>query len=72
MVGVLAQKWITDEKKKRLDEIKKEIKTHEEAIQELYKEADTIWVKPDCPKCIHKNSPCIPTFGDCTGFVEEK
>ena len=56
---------------KTISDIKKEIKMHEDAIQKLYEEADKIWAKPDCSKCAYCDSPCIPTFSDCTGFTEK-
>ena len=56
---------------KILKEIKEKIAWHKREIQKLYDEADKVWVKPDCNKCIHRDSPCVPEPFDCSGFVEE-
>lgn len=47
----------------RRKQLIKELKLIEDGINKL-------WVKPNCQKCIHKNSPCVPGPFDCTLFME--
>ena len=56
---------------KTIMDIKKEIDAHKAEIWKLKRQADKLWVKPDCNKCACRDSMCIPEPFDCTGFKED-